>query len=121
MPSRPTILIQPTEGQASCGGCARPDASAACPAHAVQPCEATELVGPGEELQRVLAALAQRPGFAADAPQLVGVRALRLEAGEAELQLAWPAHCGGAAFADTAFDTLRQLLPDTDIYVTHRR
>ena len=31
--------------------------------------------------------------------------------------LAWPACCGGAEFAETAFDTLRGLLPDTDIYV----
>jgi hypothetical protein len=27
--------------------------------------------------------------------------------------------CGGATLADTAFQTLCSLLPDTDIYVTH--
>jgi hypothetical protein len=34
-----------------------------------------------------------------------------------ELRLAVPTDCGGALLADTAFQTLRGLLPDTDIYV----
>jgi hypothetical protein len=37
-----------------------------------------------------------------------------------ELQLAVDPRCGGAELADAAFQTLRRLLPDTDIYVTHR-
>ena len=64
-----------------------------------------------------MAALAQRLGFE---PGTVGlVRALHVQPGEVELRLAVHRHCGGAELADTAFQTLRGLLPDTDIYVTH--
>lgn len=76
------------------------------------------LSGPQDQLQRVLAALGQRLGFQAESPGLGGVRGLRIGAGEVELQLLLPpAHCGAAARAETAFETLRGLLPDTDIYV----
>lgn len=84
------------------------------------PCAATELVGPQDELRRLLVALGQRLGFAPEAPEQAGVLALRLSPGEVELRLALPARCSGegAAQAEAAFQALRGLLPDTDIYVT---
>jgi hypothetical protein len=69
-----------------------------------------------------MAALGERLGFAADGDLPAGagwVRALHVQPGEVSLQLALDRSCGGATFADTAFQTLCRLLPDTDIYVTH--
>ena len=77
------------------------------------------MVGPQAEVQRVMQALARRLGFQADAPELAGVRSLRIADGEVELQLAGPLGCAGSERAETAFDTLRSLLPDTDLYVIH--
>ena len=62
-----------------------------------------------------MAALSAQLGCAPDGAGLV--RSLRLQPGEVELRLAMPAHCAGAELTDTAFQTLRRLLPDTDIYV----
>lgn len=87
------------------------------------PCLAPSLSGPPEQLQQVLASLAQAlippgPGDASEpAPVHSLVRALRLGDGEAELQLDITRHGCGMQLADTAFQTLRQVLPDTDIYV----
>jgi hypothetical protein len=79
------------------------------------------LSGPPALLQRGLAELDRDLGVeAADADGAHGlVHALTLRDGEAELTLAVARRCGGALLADTAFQTLRRLLPDTDIYVTH--
>lgn len=118
MAHHPTIPIARDSSAPGCGGCSHGAGLAACHIPPGQPCPPTELSGPSAELQRVLQALAQRLGFAPDAPEKAGVRLLRLAPGEAELQLALPAHCAGIEFAETAFDTLRGLLPDTDIYVT---
>jgi len=107
---------------AGCGGCLHSDQGApVCRASQALPCAATELVGPQDELRRLLVALGRRLGFAPEAPEQAGVMALRLAPGEVELRLALPARCSGdgAAQADAAFQTLRGLLPDTDIYVTH--
>jgi hypothetical protein len=68
-----------------------------------------------------MAALAPGLGISADANQgAVGlVRSLQVLPGEVTLQLAVGRQCGGLALAEAAFETLRGLLPDTDIYVTH--
>jgi hypothetical protein len=71
-------------------------------------------------VERLLAAveadLAQHITEPAGASGLV--RALRLEDGEAELILTLAPRCGGQVLADCAFQTLRRMLPDTDIYVS---
>lgn len=121
MASHATIPIADASAHAACGGCSHGAGLAACHVPPGQPCPPAELSGPRAEVQRVLAALGHRLGFAPDAPERAGVRALRLAPGEAELQLALPAHCAGIEFAETAFDTMRALLPDTDIYVTRAR
>jgi len=77
---------------------------------------APQLSGPADEVQRLLGALGRQLGYPADGAGLV--RVLRVQPGEVDLQLA-VAHChGGAALCDSAFQTLRGLLPDTDIYVS---
>lgn len=108
---------------AGCGSCAASKSLWACGeasfAHVAKP----TLWGQPEQVQRVMDALVHDlGGVLGDAEDGTGlVRSLRLdtEVDEAELALAVPAHCGGGRVADVAFQTLRRLLPDTDIYVTH--
>jgi len=45
------------------------------------------------------------------------VLSLTVQPGEVDLVLASRQQCGGAVWADLAFQALRRLLPDTDIYV----
>lgn len=118
-----TISIRPVgAAPGGCGHCPSSAGSHGCVTSPPGvPCDATETSGPADQVARVMGALGLRLGFAPEAPEQAGVRALRITPGEVELELAWPAHCGGIEFAETAFDTLRGLLPDTDIYVTHAR
>ena len=116
-----TIAIHPSEPAAVSGGCghcqhAQPEGPT-CQALLGQDCPPPQLRGPQAELQRLLAALGPALGFEDGVGQGV-VRALMVQPGEVDLQLAIGRHCGGAALADAAFQTLRGLLPDTDIYVT---
>jgi hypothetical protein len=110
-----TIPILSTSATPGCGACLQSAGSGpVCRAVLGEPCEAPVLVGPADELQRLMTALAPVLG-ALESSGLV--RALHVQPGEVELQLAVRAGCGGAALADSAFQTLRSLLPDTDIYV----
>jgi hypothetical protein len=106
-------------GGARCGGCLHSAAGPVCRAADDRDCVAPQLSGPPEQLQRVMDALEKalaRPGQPVDAL----VHALRLVPGEeAELTLNLAPHCSGVDLADRAFQTLRALLPDTDIYVHH--
>lgn len=114
-----TITIhdaQPETAAPACGGCLHDPARAqGCRMPIDHPGAVPQLSGPAVELARLMAALVAQLGCAPDGAGLV--RSLRLQPGEAELRLAVPPHCGGAVLADTAFQTLRGLLPDTDIYV----
>lgn len=85
-----------------------------------------QLAGPTEQVQRVMAALDSELALvdvheARQAPLTLSglVKSLTLAHGEAELTLAVSPRCGGAQLADAAFQTLRRLLPDTDIYIRH--
>jgi hypothetical protein len=104
-----------------CGSCAASKAAWACGdatfTHVLEPA----LTGPPGRLQPVMQALVHELGGAlGDGEDGTGlVRSLRLDEDEAELALAVPAHCGGGRLADIAFQTLRRLLPNTDVYVTH--
>lgn len=81
-------------------------------------CAAPVLDGPAGEVTRLLAALGPVLGFEPGHPGDGGVLGLRVLPGEVELQLAFSPGCGGGSeLADRAFQTLRGLLPDTDIYV----
>jgi len=114
-----SISIHPVLGGASCSACAPGGDRGSCLTEGLPRCRNPRLSGPSAELQRLLAAveadLAQHVTEAAGASGLV--QALRLEAGEAELTLTVAPGCGGQLLADCAFQTLRRMLPDTDIYV----
>jgi hypothetical protein len=107
------------DGAAPCGGCLHSAAGPVCRVAEGQACEAPQLSGPPEQLQRVMAALEAAlatPGQ----PVSALVHALRLVPDdEVELTLNVAPHCSGVDLADRAFQTLRALLPDTDIYVRH--
>lgn len=118
----PPIRIAPVEGVAnvaSCHTCLQRPEGPTCRSAVGEPCEAPVLSGPHDEVQRLLDALAQSLTDGEGRSGLGLVRRLRVEPGEVELALAVDPHCAGALVADTAFQTLRALLPDTDIYVTH--
>jgi hypothetical protein len=115
-----TIPIQTDTPHAGCQVCLPGQAGPTCPGVSAGPSLPPRLVGPPEELQRLLAALAPRLGFELVPGGPVGpVRALAVSPGEVTLELAVGRQCGGQGLIDSAFQTLRSLLPDTDIYVTH--
>jgi hypothetical protein len=120
-PATHTITIQPDASAPGCGACLHDEAGApVCRTVLGAHCEAPQLSGPADELQRLMAALAPVLGFEGEQGPRTGagrVRSLQLRPGEVALQLAMGRHCGGLALADDAFHTLRDLLPDTDIYV----
>ncbi len=77
------------------------------------------LLGDAAHVQQVVGELVRMLGTEVGlrAPTEFWLRELRLQGDEAELSLARDLpHCG-AELAQAAFDTLRRLLPDTDIYV----
>lgn len=118
-----TIPIQNAEpGVAGCGHCLQgDDGEPVCRTVRGDASEAPRLSGPADELHRLMTALAPVLGFADESGPRAGaglVQALKVLPGEVELQLAVGRHCGGATLADSAFEALRGLLPDTDIYVT---
>jgi hypothetical protein len=120
MRAPPTIPILPPQPAGGCSACARHEGRRLCQGPAEGSAEAPALSGPADELQRLLHALAHSLGFAPEAPAQGGVRGLRIAPGEVELQLAPDPQGRSVERADTAFQTLRRLLADTDIYVTHR-
>lgn len=80
---------------------------------------APELRGPQARIARVLGELAPSLQAAFGRPVEPGewLQALELGDGEATVQLRRDLGCHAREVAGTAFDTLRRLLPDTDIYV----
>jgi hypothetical protein len=118
--TRTTIPIHDHDSPGDgCSACVHADHAPMCRAVLGQDCIAPQLSGPRDEVDRLMRALGSALGFRLDADQPIPVAALRVEPGEVELTLAVAPHCGGASLASQAFDTLRSLLPDTDIYVMH--
>ena len=118
-----TLWLHSAQSQDAPGACGSTGAAAACgsaPLH--QAFGQPALVGEAGELARVMHALHGVP-FATDGTDLVDagqVRGLYIAGGEAELTLAFPRGCGALRLvAEQAFQVLRQVLPDTDIYVRH--
>lgn len=113
-PATRAIPIHNAAPVAGCGGCLHAASQGpVCRDVPGDPCAAPQLSGPADQVQRLLDALAAALG-AAGASR---VQALTLQPGEVELTLSVSPHCGGASLADGAFQALRALLPDTDIYV----
>lgn len=118
----PVIPIHPATVGVAARGCEACMPTAAGPVcrSAVGPlCDAPAIHGPADEVQRVLSALTRTLGVERGLVESGLLHSLRLEPGEVELTLAVAPSRGGAELSDTAFQTLRALLPDTDIYVTH--
>lgn len=118
----PVIPIHPaTVGVAvrGCEGCMPTAAGPVCRSFVGPLCDAPAISGPPAEVQRVLGALTRTLGIERGLVDSGLLHSLRIEPGEVELTLAVAPRSGGAELADTAFQTLRALLPDTDIYVTH--
>lgn len=125
--NHPIHRLHPIESGAAwpqaqgCGDCRHSISGPVCQATHLPLGEPALLDGPDEVLQPLLAELARSLGDEA-APQANGlqwVRALRWQAGEVELTLGVGPHCAGADLADRAFQSLKRLLPDTDVYVLH--
>lgn len=122
-----TVWLQaavPGEAAADCGACEASPVGPACRGQAFgEPCLNPLLEGEPGTLQRVLAALDAEA--ADDAGGIVArhcVKSLRIADGEAVLTVTFPPNCGsGKVLAESAFATLRRLLPDTDVYVLHAR
>lgn len=91
-----------------------------CNSAAQAPLTPTRVVGEPHRARAVLDALvAAVQGSLADiGPTARWLRELRLEGGEAFVFIAPGLGCEGMESAEIAFDTLRRVLPDTDIYVS---
>jgi hypothetical protein len=118
--SENTIPIRVLDAAATkgCGACMHTSVGPVCRTEYGHACASPDLHGPEDQVQRVMQALSV--ALAAngdDASQLV--HSLKIADGEASLELAVAPHCAGAQLVDLAFQTLRGLLPDTDIYVSH--
>jgi hypothetical protein len=116
------ILQASQVAKSHCGACAHSAAGPVCRVDIGEACEAPALVGPADQLARVMTeldtALAAADGVQGSKGSRF-VQSLRLAGSEAELVLAVQPHCGGRQLADIAFQAMKRLLPDTDIYVLH--
>lgn len=121
----PSIPIQPLTllPAGGCGGCVQGQTGPVCRSVALgEPCLAPALQGDGDMLRVVMEALngVIEPASGRGIVELHLVRSLRIANGEAELTVSFQAGCGGGReMAEDAFQILRRLLPDTDIYVRH--
>lgn len=109
---------------AGCDACPAADADSTCKvAPSAQHCMQPQLSGPAERVAWLLRELDRHVVDAAAGRGIVElgwVRALRVEPGEVELTLGFAPACGGGRMlTDAAFQQLRRLLPDTDVYVSH--
>ncbi len=77
------------------------------------------LDGPQQQLQSIVSTLKPLVDaeFGNELPAGAWLRGLHLSEGEATLTIAPDLACRGHAVATLAFDVMRRLLPNTDIYV----
>lgn len=120
----PTLWIQSLQPASDCGGCLSSAGGPQCRAHVTgEPCAHPHLAGQSELIRQVLDELNRQvvdPDAGLGIVDLQWVQGLRIEDGEAELTLSFAPVCGPAKeLSETAFQTLRRLLPDTDVYVRH--
>ena len=122
-PNPLTLCLQPAP-EGGCGDCLPSASGPRCQVHfGGKPCPHPQLAGCAELIGRVMDELDRSvvvPDAGRGIVELQWVQSLRIEDGEAELTLTFPTHCGpGRQLADSAFQTLRRLLPDTDVYIRH--
>ena len=117
-----TIPIVATPGRAdaaaACGSCAGPQRACAYWLPAGQVPE-PRLAGEAQALERVLAWLTPQMDEVFGRPVSPGVwlRALTVGSGQAQMELAPDLACHAGVVAELAFDAMRRLLPDTDLYI----
>jgi hypothetical protein len=104
-----------------CGACLSSAAGPVCRAALCSDAHPQHFEGPPELVRQLVAELdaalaVQRPDDPGAPTSLV--HSLTLGDGEADLKLAVASRCAGAHLVDAAFQALRRLLPDTDIYVS---
>lgn len=121
-----TLWLRPAgEHPASgCGECLSSESGPRCrSAVSGAACGQPLLAGCEQRLAQVLAELNRYvvdPDGGRGIVDLQWVKALRIDDDEAELVLSFAPSCGPAQeLSDSAFQTLRRLLPDTDVYVRH--
>ena len=125
MPEASSILwMQPAATTSGCGGCLASASGPRCRSQVTgEACADPQLAGRRELVDQVLQELNRQvvdPEAGRGIVDLQWVQSLRIEGDEAELTLSFAPVCGPAkALADSAFQTLRRLLPDTDVYVLH--
>lgn len=119
------IPILPAAGSAGVASCKACIASAEGPVcigtRTDAAAQSPQLQGPTDEVRRLLAAI--EADFATDLDPARArnlVRSLRVAPGEVEVLLDVACEGAGAVLVDRAFNTLRNLLTDTDIYVSAR-
>lgn len=120
----PTLWLTPAPSSSGCGACLTSDDVPSCRAHVnAETCAHPRLAGQRDQLQQVMQELDRHvvdPDTGRGIVDLQWVKALHIGNGEAELTLGFAPKCGpGKELADAAFQTLRRLLPDTDIFVSH--
>lgn len=112
------IVAETCGASQGCGACAPGTNGPVCQFTLPGSDAGPELKGPESETRRLMAALA--PCLSNDGvPATRRVRSLHVRPGEVELTLNIGPQCQGAAIADDAFQVLKGLLPETDIYVLH--
>lgn len=125
-----TFWLQPAQDPAAvpsaggCGSCLSSSSGPQCRAHVTgEACSHPLLAGRQDELLRVMQGLNRQvvdPDAGLGIVDLQWVRSLRIQDGEAELTLSFAPVCGpGKDLSESAFQALRRLLPDTDVYVRH--
>ena len=108
-----------------CGGCiANATGAIRCrPGGTGQPCLSPVVEGPAEKVREVIGALNLEvvdPTLQRGMVDLHMLRSLTIANGQADLTVTFAPSCGGGRqMTEAAFQTLRRLLPDTDIYVHH--
>ena len=121
---QPTLWLRPAEpSTVGCADCGLAGHGPADHGHlGGQPCLDPEFKGAESSLRRVIESLRDvvDPDAGDSIVDLHLVKSLRIEDGEAELTVTFPRGCGNASqIAEDAFQAMRRLLPDTDIYVRH--
>jgi hypothetical protein len=114
------IFIKSEPPSAGCGACDARLQVPTCLSHRADAVHQPQLEGEPDRLQQLVQALETDWASQSPAPLSFNalVHSLRVIDGEAALTLTVSAHCGGLLLADSAFQTLRRCLPDTDIYVS---
>ncbi|MEN9417866.1 MAG: hypothetical protein RI988_1486 [Pseudomonadota bacterium] len=110
---------EPAAACAPCGACAGPQPVCAYRGGPAGQVPEPRLAGEAQALERVLAWLAPQMDDVFGHPVRPGVwlRSLTVGSGQAHMELAPDLACHAGPVGELAFDAMRRLLPDTDLYI----